>query len=128
MSIGAKEIAYSGYAVTDFERALDFYGNTLGLKLDMKMAEGDGPQWAEFEVGNGILAVAKVPEWNPSKDGCTVAIEVEDFDHAITHLREAKVTFTMEPMDSGVCHMACITDPDGNPLLIHKRKPQATSS
>jgi predicted enzyme related to lactoylglutathione lyase len=127
MSIGAQEIAFSGYAVTDFDRSIDFYQNTLGLKLSFKMAEGDGPQWAEFEIGSGTLAIAKVPDWNPSKDGCTVAIDVEDFDAAIAHLREAGVTFTMKPMDSGVCHMACIIDPDGNPLLIHKRHPQPSA-
>ena len=57
-------------------------------------------------------------------DGCTVAIEVEDFDAAIAALRQADVKITMEPLDTGVCQMAGIADPDGNPLLIHKRKPQ----
>lgn len=29
----------------------------------------------------------------------------------------------MGPFDTGVCQMVRIADPDGNPLIIHKRKP-----
>ena len=29
----------------------------------------------------------------------------------------------MEPLETPVCHMAIISDPDGSRLLIHKRKP-----
>jgi predicted enzyme related to lactoylglutathione lyase len=124
MSIGAKEIAFSCYAVSDFDRALHFYQNTLGLKLAFAMPPCDGPRWAEFDVGGAALSIGKTPDWKPSPDGCTVAIEVEDFDAAIAALRQANVKITMEPLDTGVCQMAGIADPDGNPLLIHKRKPQ----
>ncbi len=35
---------------------------------------------------------------------------------------EAKgVKFDGETFDTGVCHMANFTDPDGNPLTLHKR-------
>lgn len=124
MSIGVKEIAYSAYAVTDFDRALKFYQEVIGLKLSFAMPECDGPRWAEFEVGDAALCIGRTPDWKPSPDGCTVALEVDDFDSAIAKLREADVKITMEPMDTGVCHMAGVEDPDGNPLLIHKRKPQ----
>jgi predicted enzyme related to lactoylglutathione lyase len=125
MSIGAQEIAFSGYAVTDFDRAVDFYQNTLGLELSFRHGEDGGMQWGEFDISGQTLAIAQVPDWNPSPEGCTVAIEVADFDAAIAHLKEAGVNFTMDTMDSGVCRMACITDPDGNPLLIHKRNPES---
>jgi hypothetical protein len=29
----------------------------------------------------------------------------------------------METMETPVCHLAVIQDPDGNPLFVHKRKP-----
>lgn len=128
MSIGVKEIAFSVYAVTDFDRALKFYQETLGLKLDFAMPECDGPRWAEFDIGGSALAIGKNADWKPSAEGCTVALEVEDFEAAIAKLREADVKFTMEPMDTGVCQMACIADPDNNPLLIHKRKPQPANA
>jgi hypothetical protein len=35
---------------------------------------------------------------------------------------EAKgVSFAADTMDSGVCHMAVFSDPDGNALMLHHR-------
>ena len=59
---------------------------------------------------------------NRSPDGCSVALEVEDFDAAISHLRALGVKFRVEPMPTPVCRMAMIFDPDGNSICIHKRK------
>jgi predicted enzyme related to lactoylglutathione lyase len=61
-------------------------------------------------------------EWKPSADGPSVALEVGDFDGAVETLRAAKVSFAAEPMDSGVCRMAIVLDPDGNAITIHQRK------
>jgi predicted enzyme related to lactoylglutathione lyase len=51
-----------------------------------------------------------------------VALEVEDFDAAIAQLKQHNVKFRIEPMDTPVCRMAMVFDPDGNTLCIHKRK------
>ena len=128
MSLGVKEIAFSCYAVTDFDRALAFYRDVIGLPLTFVLPEGEGLRWAEFEIGGAALCIGKAPDWKHSADGCTVALEVEDFEAAVAKLRAANVTITMEPMDTGVCQMAGIADPDGNPLLIHKRKPQPANA
>jgi len=52
--------------------------------------------------------------FKPSPDGCSAALEVEDFDAAIKQLRGHNVKFRMEPMDCPSCRMAMIFDPDGN--------------
>ena len=44
------------------------------------------------------------------------------FAAAVAHLRANAVPFVMEPMESPVCHMAIVSDPDGNSLMIHQRK------
>ena len=49
--------------------------------------------------------------------------EVDDLDKTIADLKKAGVTFTMEPMETPVCHIAIIRDPDNNAVMIHKRKP-----
>jgi predicted enzyme related to lactoylglutathione lyase len=36
-------------------------------------------------------------------------------------LEEAGVEFLTETYDSGVCHLAVFSDPDGNRLIIHRR-------
>ncbi len=60
--------------------------------------------------------------FKPSPDGCSVALEVENFDEAVAHLRANNVKFRIEPMPTPVCQMAMVFDPDGNSVCIHKRK------
>lgn len=117
------EIAFSSYAVTDVARARAFYEGVLGLKVTMETNMGGGGHWIEYDIGAGTLGIGRTEGWKPSSDGCCVALEVEDFDAAIGELKAANVFFKFEPMETPVCHMAIIHDPDGNPLIVHKRKP-----
>jgi len=64
---------------------------------------------------------APTPGWKPTAEGCSVGLEVEDFDAAIAHLKANGVKFHMEPFPTPVCQMAFIYDPDGNAICIHKR-------
>lgn len=117
------EIAFSCYPVTDMARARRFYEGVLGLKPTMVVGETGGMQWTEYDIGPGTLALgAGAPDWKPRSDGCSVGLEMEDFDAAIAHLRAHQVQFTMEPFPTPVCRMAFISDPDGNTICIHKRK------
>ncbi len=116
------EIAFSCYPVTDMARARKFYEDVLGLKPTMQVGEPGGMQWTEYDIGPGTLSLgAGAPGWNPRSDGCSVGLEMEDFDVAIAHLKANNVTFKMEPFPTPVCKMAFISDPDGNTLCIHKR-------
>ena len=117
------EIAFSCYPVIDMARARKFYEGVLGLKPTYVVGEPGGMQFTEYDIANGTLALgAGAPDWTPRADGCSVGLEVEDFDAAIAHLRASGVKFKMEPFPTPVCRMAFIYDPDGNTLCIHKRK------
>lgn len=121
--INVQEIAFSCYPVSDMARARKFYEEVLGLKPTMVVGEPGGMQWTEYDIANGTLSIgAGAPDWTPGVNGCSVGLEVEDFDAAIADLRSKGVTFRMEPFPTPVCHMAFILDPDGNTLCIHKRK------
>ncbi len=116
------EIAFSCYPVTNMARARMFYEGVLGLKPTMVVGETGGMQWTEYDIGPGALALgAGAPDWKPRSDGCSVGLEMEDFDAAIAHLRAHQVKFRMEPFPTPVCRMAFISDPDGNTICIHKR-------
>ena len=116
------EIAFSCYPVTTMAVARKFYEEVLGLKATYVSPEKDGMQWAEYDIGNGTLSIgAGAPGWKPTADGCSVGLEVDDFDAAIAHLRNKGVKFHMEPFATPVCRMAFIYDPDGNAICIHKR-------
>ena len=111
-------IAFVGIPVTDMKRAREFYEGVLGLMPDPEMT---GEMWTEYSIGPGTLAIASVGEqWRPSEDGTSAALEVENLEDAIGRLKECNVAF--EKVDSPVCRMAVIQDPDGNKIIIHKLK------
>jgi len=117
------EIAFSCYPVKDMARARQFYEGVLGLKPTMVFGEAGGLQWTEYDIASGTLALGcGPPDWIPRADGCSVGLEVENFDDAIAHLRANHVKFKMEPTPTPVCHMAFVYDPEGNLICIHKRK------
>jgi len=116
------EIAFSCYPVTDMARARKFYEGVLGLKPTVTVGEPGGLQWTEYEIASGTLSLgAGAPDWKPAAAGCSVGLEVENFDTAIAHLKANGVKFKMEPFPTPVCHMAFIFDTEGNTICIHKR-------
>ena len=116
-------IAFSSYPVTDITRSRSFYEGVLGLKVTMENNMGNGGHWIEYDIGATTLGIGRAEGWKPSSDGCTVALEVEDFDSSIADLKNAGTPFRMGPFETPVCHMAMVSDPDGNTIIIHKRKP-----
>ena len=114
------EIAFTGTPVTDIKRARDFYEGALGLKPTWESAGG---MWVEYDLKGGTFAIGCYGDvWKPSKDGTSIAFEVGDLDAEVSRLKSKGVKFAMEAMDTPVCRFAIILDPDGNQLLIHKRK------
>ena len=115
------EFAFTGYPVTDLARARAFYEGVLGLKTGM-IWEDANHGWIEYDLGGHTLAINNgAKEWKPSNDGPAIALEVEDFDATVAELKKRGVRFTVEPLNSPVCRLAVILDPDGNSLAIHKR-------
>jgi predicted enzyme related to lactoylglutathione lyase len=116
------EIAFTAYPVTDIKRARYFYEGVLGLKATKVF--GDGKKaWVEYDIGPGTLAIGNgAPDWKPAAGGCTAGLEVEDFDAAIRDLKQANARFALEPIETPVCRMAVVADPDGNSIIVHKRK------
>ena len=118
------EIAFSCYPVTDMKRARAFYEEVLGLKPTYMVGEPGGMQWTEYDIANGTLSIgAGASDWKPSASGCSVGLEMDDFERAIAELRAKGVKFHVEPFETPVCYMAFVYDPDGNAICIHKRKP-----
>jgi predicted enzyme related to lactoylglutathione lyase len=114
-----KEVAFVAIAVSDKDRARKFYQETLELKPTTTAMDG---AWVEYELGQTTIGVGCHPAWQPSREGTTVAFEVDDMDTTITKLKERGVSFDMDKSETPVCWMAQFRDPDGNKLVIHKRK------
>jgi predicted enzyme related to lactoylglutathione lyase len=105
----------------DHDRAVDFYGQTLGL--DRVKRWGQMPA-TEFQAGNLTLAVMDPSAFGQAearRNSAPIALQVDDVEAARTALEAKGVTFQIDMMDSGVCHQAMFSDPDGNPLILHHR-------
>ena len=115
------EIAFTGYPVSDLKRARQFCEGVLGLTVARSFGD-ETSGWIEYDIGPGTLSIGNVaPEWKPSPGGGCAGLEVDDFPSAVEQLRAAGCR-VKGPMESPVCHMAIVSDPDGNSLGIHKRK------
>ena len=111
------KLDFVGIPSQDAERARTFYVNTLGLRPDDKAR-------FDFWVGDTCFGI-----WEPEKMGMQFApqknahpaLHVEDMEAARAELESKGVVFAGETFDTGVCHMALFTDPDGNDLMLHNR-------
>jgi predicted enzyme related to lactoylglutathione lyase len=111
------KLDFVGVPSQDAERSRTFYGETLGLRAD------DKSQY-EFWVGATCLGI-----WEPEKMGMPfapqknahLALHVDDVAAARAELEGKGVEFLGDTFDTGVCHMALFTDPDGNDLMLHHR-------
>jgi predicted enzyme related to lactoylglutathione lyase len=104
----------------DLDAAVAFYGDTLGLT---RSAYRPDRAFAEFETGNLTLSII-----NPERmqmdhhvSRNAIALHVDDMEAARTRLEAAGIAFMGDTFDTGVCHMAFFTDPDGNALMLHHR-------
>lgn len=114
------EIAFTGTPVRDMKQARAFYEGALGLKPTM---ESLGGLWVEYDIGAGTFGIGSYGDaWKPSADGTCVAFEVDDLDGEISRLKAANVRVEMDITDSPVCRFAIVCDPDGNRVMLHKRK------
>ena len=113
-------VDFSVIPVNDFERAVTFYGETLGLPLSTRYGKMNG---VEFETGNLTLAVLDAGQFGidftPAKNA--IALRVDDVAQAREELEAKGVEFHGDIVDSGVCHQAYFSDPEGHALILHHR-------
>jgi catechol 2,3-dioxygenase-like lactoylglutathione lyase family enzyme len=111
------KVDFIGIPSQDAERSRSFYVDKLGLRPDDS---------ARFEVWAGETCFGI---WEPEKFGMPFApqnnghpaLHVDDVADARAKLEADGVSFLGDTLDTGVCHMAFLKDPDGNDLMLHSR-------
>ena len=111
------KLDFIGIPSQDAERSRAFYVDTLGLRPD------DSARF-EFWVGETCFGI-----WEPERIGMPFVaqkgnpwpLRVADVAAARGELEGKGVRFFGDTLDTGVCHMAFFTDPDGNDLMLHPR-------
>jgi predicted enzyme related to lactoylglutathione lyase len=115
-----KEIAFLAYSVRDVPAATAFYRDTLGLKTGDLVSE----HWVEFDVGGVTFGIGNgEPLGFIPGQSTGLMLEVEDAAAERKRLFDLGVAIE-EVNESPVCWMAFFTDPEGNKLGIHQRKPR----
>jgi catechol 2,3-dioxygenase-like lactoylglutathione lyase family enzyme len=124
--LGKSEIA-AIVPVSDVEKAIAFYGGTLGLELQVRRDDLPENREAEFRAGDGTLLAYESSGAGQSRH--TVAgFRVEDVDAVVPALRERGVVFeeydlpdlkTVDGIaEAGGVRAAWCKDPDGNIIAI----------
>ncbi|MFD0356478.1 VOC family protein [Streptomyces sp. NPDC127110] len=114
--------AFSGFAVDDLQRAREFYGETLGLRV----TEQNGMLTLHLAGGAEILVY---PKADHTPAGFTVLnFPVDDIDAAVEELTNRGVRFERYPgfthdekgivRESGGPQIAWFTDPAGNVFSV----------
>lgn len=119
------EILHVSVIVADTERALGFYRDVLGLRLDPRRPDLGYPG-AWLDVGSQQIHLLEVPNPDPTTDRPPhggrdrhAAFAVDDFDSLRAALDRAGIPYTLSK--SGRRALFC-RDPDGNTLELIARQ------
>jgi len=109
--------------VTDQERSIRFYVETLGFETRADVPFGNGYRWVEVAPpgGDARIAIVPPPEGKPTGNMETgIGLETPDIDavHAALKERGADVDDEVSRMGDPVPPLFWFRDPDGNTLMV----------
>ena len=120
--VPVRAIDFVMYNTKDIRRARAFYQKIFGLKRGGEWNDF----WSEFATAPVTLSLngppnKRHPDWQWAGPAC-VALAVDDVRAAVAACRRRRVKILIEPIETRVCWMAWIADPDGNRICLHSRK------
>jgi catechol 2,3-dioxygenase-like lactoylglutathione lyase family enzyme len=106
--------------VSDQDRALDFYGGTLGFEVRRDATFGAGNRWIEVAPAGAETTVALPPAHPGAKPGVDTGLRLATPDAPAAHaaLSAAGVDIDDVLDFPGAPPMFFLRDPDGNTLVI----------
>ncbi|MFQ5845578.1 MAG: VOC family protein [Planctomycetota bacterium] len=118
------EGGYATIFVSDLDRAVRFYTDTLDLALQFRA----GDHWAEIDAGSGlVLGLHPAGEHNPppgSHGAISVGLNVtQPLESVVERLKEQGVQFRGSIVEDEGVRLAFFGDPDGNDLYLCEVRP-----
>ncbi len=109
--------------VSDQDRAIEFYVDTLGFEKRTDIPFGNGYRWVEVAPADAVTTIAIVPppEGRPTgkvETGIGLATSDIDADHADLKSRGVDVDDEVSRMGGSVPPLFWFRDPDGNTLMV----------
>jgi len=119
--------AYSGFAVSELEKAKQFYGDTLGLKVN-ELDVGAPQPLLELNVGDRPILMYEKPDLEPA-NYTMLNFPVDDVEGTVDELAAKGLSFErydgFEQDEKGIDRsgpaggIAWFKDPAGNILAVH---------
>lgn len=106
--------------VSEMESSIEFYTEKLGLRLQNRV----GSTWAEIDAGNGlIIGLHPASPTQSVRPGDVGAINIElavtgKLTDVVGILKKRGVTFNGSILEYDAVHIASLSDPDGNIILL----------
>jgi catechol 2,3-dioxygenase-like lactoylglutathione lyase family enzyme len=109
--------------ISDQERAIEFYVETLGFEKRADVPFGNGYRWVEVAPEGAVTTIAIVPppEGKPTgKVETGIGLNTDDIDavHADLKARGVDVDDEVSRMGDPVPPLFWFRDPDGNTLMV----------
>jgi catechol 2,3-dioxygenase-like lactoylglutathione lyase family enzyme len=114
-----RAIDFVQIGVADMDRAVRFYRDTLGMDFPLSGGDNTDWNWKEFDTPPVALALDRD---GPAPGLVSLALAVDDVAAAVEELRAKGVPIVVEPREQDVCYAAVIRAPDGNEIVLHRRK------
>ena len=127
--LGSAEIA-AIVPVSQIDRAVEFYGNVLGLNLVIRRDDLPENREAEFSAAGGALVAYESVAAGQSR-GTVAGFRVDDLESVVSTLRERGVVFEEYntpdlKTENGIARIGDLLaswckDPDGNIIAFEQR-------
>jgi predicted enzyme related to lactoylglutathione lyase len=116
-------IAFTVYPASDVDRSVAFYRDLLGREPETHVPGS----FAEFAIDGAWFSLVG-PQITSTKPGSAhaLALEVHSVADESARLTQAGTTVGAR-VETQVCFLAHVTDPDGNTVLLHESKPQSAT-
>jgi catechol 2,3-dioxygenase-like lactoylglutathione lyase family enzyme len=120
---GISKIGTVVIPVTDQDRAIAFYVDTLGFEKRTDVPFGNGYRWVEVAPADAVTTIAIVPPPPGKPTGNVetgIGLNTDDIDgvHADLKARGVDVDPEVSRMGDPVPPLFWLRDPDGNTLMV----------
>ena len=120
--IPIRAVDFVMYCARDATRLRSWYQKLFGLKR----GEEWNKFWSEFATEPVSLCIngpnrTEKPQWDWSGTPA-IALAVEDIHAAAAACKRRKIKIAKGPVETSVCWMLFILDPEGNRVVLHQRK------
>lgn len=102
----------------DILRTRRFYQKVFGLAKGEEWTRG----WSEFATEPVSFCLNGASNEDRWMSGSAIAFAVDDIHAAVAACRKGGATVVHDAVETPVCWMAFIADPDGNQICLHQRK------